>query len=99
MAAHVLKEDFHLYPREELKKKGSRGRRKLAPRGCRETALQLGNKIKMLEKGWAWKQATHDMMQEEKRPNIRQGPQFRRNCCNCRDNCKTLLELGTHVSF
>lgn len=35
-------------------------------------------KIKMLEKGWAWKEATGCMMQKEKRPSVRQGLTFQK---------------------
>lgn len=43
---------------------------------CKDMAehrLIMGKKIEMLEKGWAWKQATDGMMQEEKRPSVREG--------------------------
>lgn len=48
---------------------------------CKDMAqhrLMMGKKIKMLEKGWAWKQATDGMMQEEKRPSRREGLTFQK---------------------
>lgn len=48
---------------------------------CKDMAqhrLMMGKEIKMLEKGWAWKQAMDGMMQEEKRPSRREGLTFQK---------------------